>query len=293
MTSKPTSPRLGRGIAALLGTEAAGAGADAVGGTRRVPIEHLTPSALQPRQPMPADSLDELAASIRANGILQPLLARPKAGETSRYEIIAGERRWRAAQQAGLKELPVLVRQLSDREAVAAALVENLQRQDLNAIEEAEGYRRLITEFSLTQEQLSSHLGKSRSHVSNTLRLLNLPLAVLKDVRAGTLSAGHARALLAHPEPADAAQLVLSRGLNVRQTEALVARASERRPLPRPLDRPTRRSPHDLDTVALEHELSERTGVEVRLKDRGGRGTLWLRYTTLEQLDTIIARLSS
>jgi ParB family chromosome partitioning protein len=228
-------------------------------------------------------ALSELAESIRLRGILQPILARPTGSHAESYQIIAGERRWRAAQQAGLHEVPVFVRDMADGEAMAAALVENLQREDLNAIEEAEGYRRLLEEFGLTQERLGEAVGKSRSHVANVLRLLNLPASVQAAVKRGEISPGHARALLAHPEPEKAALSVIARGLNVRQTEALAqgrAAASDRPP------------PRDPDIVALERRLSERLGLRVDIAVQGTGGTLRIAYRSLDQLDSLITLLT-
>jgi ParB family chromosome partitioning protein len=245
------------------------------------------PSPYQPRGPIDPDSLADLVASVRARGILQPLLARPHPEEPERFQIIAGERRWRAAQEAGLHEVPALVRELSDAEAMAAALVENLQRQDLNAIEEAEGYRRLGDEFGMTQEALGEAVGKSRSHIANMIRLLNLPASIQGEVKRGTLSAGHARALLSHPEPEKAAMAVIARGLNVRQTEALVSARAETGEKPK--DRNEARDP---ETVALERELSERLGLRVEISFNGKGGAVRIHYRSLEQLDGLVALLA-
>ena len=280
MSAKEAGPRLGRGLAALLGDT----GPVVPGGVRSLPVESLQPSPFQPRGPMDQTALNELADSIRLRGILQPILARTLPGASDTYQIIAGERRWRAAQQAGLHEVPVFVRDMADSEAMAAALVENLQREDLNAIEEAEGYRRLLEEFGLTQEKLGDAVGKSRSHVANVLRLLNLPPSVQVALKRGELSAGHARALLAHPEPEKAALAVIARGLNVRQTEAL----AQGRPASG--DRP---APHrDVETLALERSLSERLGLRVELTPQGKGGSLRISYRSLDQLDGVIALLT-
>ena len=281
MSAKEGSPRLGRGLAALLGDPSPGAGSAPV---RALPVDRLEPSPFQPRQAMAPEALAELVESIRARGVLQPILARPTPGRADRYQIIAGERRWRAAQAAGLHEIPALVREMSDGDAMAAALVENLQRQDLNPVEEAEGYRRLIEEFGLTQERLGEAVGKSRSHVANTMRLLQLPSSVRAELQKGTLSAGHARALLAHPEPAKAALAVIARGLNVRQTEDL-SRSST------PARRPPK--PQDPETQAVARDLSERLGLKVDISfDGGGGGQVRIQYRSLDQLDGVITRLS-
>ncbi|MGI4943734.1 MAG: ParB/RepB/Spo0J family partition protein, partial [Janthinobacterium lividum] len=242
--------------------------------------ESLEPGPFQPRVAMAPDALAELVDSIRRQGVLQPILARPMPGFPQRYQIIAGERRWRAAQAAGLHEIPVLLRDLPDSEAMAAALVENLQRQDLNAIEEAEGYRRLSDEFGLTQEELGSAVGKSRSHVANLMRLLQLPPTVRAEVQNGALSAGHARALLTHPDPVKGALQVIARGLNVRQTEAMLQKRA--RPTPRP---------RDPETDALEKELSELLGLRVSISFDGKAGSVQIHYRNLDQLDGLVARL--
>ena len=287
MTAKQTSPRLGRGLAALLG-DAGGTAKppQTATGIKIVPIDLLEPSPFQPRGKIDPGALSDLVASIKARGILQPLLARPHPAQSGRYQIIAGERRWRASQEAGLHEIPVLVRDLTDAETMAAALVENLQRQDLNAIEEAEGYKRLFDEFHMTQEALAESIGKSRSHIANTLRLLNLPLTVRNEVKNGALSPGHARALLAHPEPEKAALAVISRGLNVRQTEALVGQKTSS-PTPQPGGKSK-----DPETEALERDLTERLGLKVDIAFDGKGGTIRLNYRSLDQLDGIVTLLS-
>lgn len=278
-TARPNPPRLGRGLAALFGD----AGSAVELEIRTLGISQLAPGPFQPRQAPDPSALEELTESIRARGILQPILARPDPDDPNRFQIIAGERRWRAAQAAGLDTVPVLIRALGDMEALAAALVENLQRQDLNAIEEAEGYRRLIDGFQMTQETLASAVGKSRSHVANTMRLLNLPGTIQAGVRAGHLSAGHARALLAHPEPERAALAVIAKGLNVRQTEALASSRSDSRG-----SRPARRDP---DLAGLEQELTDRLGLRVDIAAKGSSGTVRIAYRSLDQLDGIIALL--
>lgn len=286
MSSRDPGPRLGRGLAALLGETAPPPAAQQGDGIQSVPVELLKPGPFQPRTRIDASSLEELAGSIRARGILQPLLARPHPDEPGRYQLVAGERRWRAAQAAGLHELPVLVRDLADAEAMAAALVENLQRQDLDAIEEAEGYLRLIREFGMTQDELAQTVGKSRSHIANTLRLLNLPDAVKAEVRSGALSAGHARALLSHPEPEKAALAVIARGLNVRQTEAFVSRAEPTSEVPT-----ASHDPADAVTRAVERDLAERLGLRVQISFNGKAGTLRIHYRSLDQLDGLIELL--
>ncbi len=276
------NPRLGRGLAALLGEAvAAPTGADRTS----LPVTALEPGPFQPRTAIDPEALAELTASIRQQGVLQPILARPHPTDTGRFQIIAGERRWRASQAAGLHEIPVLVRALDDTEAMAAGLVENLQRQDLDPIEEAQGYRRLQDEYGLTQDSLGSLVGKSRSHVANTVRLLNLPEPVRVQVSGGALSAGHARALLLHPEPEAAARLVIARGLNVRQTEAMTAR--------RPAAAAAKPA-EDVERVALERQLSGMLGLSVRIQSGAGAGgTMHIAFRTLDQLDGLIDRLRS
>jgi ParB family chromosome partitioning protein len=270
-------PRLGMGLSALLGD------APAQATPRSLPIGAIVPGPFQPRVGMTETALADLAASIREHGVLQPILVRPKPGAAGEFEIIGGERRWRAAQIAQLHEVPVVIRDLGDRAALAAALVENLQREDLNALEEARGYRRLADEFGLSQEALGQAVGKSRSHVANTMRLLALPEKVQGFLSRGVLSAGHARALLASDDPLKLAEQVAARGMSVRQTEALVA-AGERKQ--------QRRETVDADTRAVERRLTERLGLSVRIAHRGGAGTLSISYRDLDQLDGLIRLLN-
>jgi ParB family chromosome partitioning protein len=274
------------GLSALLGhaPDAVSAPAERA---RMLPIEFLRPSALQPRRRFAEDDLAALAESIRHRGVMQPLLVRRSPNGSDLYEIVAGERRWRAAQIAGAHELPVVVHELSDRAALEVALLENVQRQDLSPLEEAEGYRRLIEEFEHTQEALASALGKSRSHIANLLRLLGLPPEVRTLLDRGELSAGHARALLGGRDPVGLAKVVVGRGLNVRQTEALV-RADGQRPPRRRL----RQAAKDANTRALERDLSSRLGLTVRLTPKRAGGTLQIAYHSLDQLEGLIRRLS-
>jgi len=274
--------QLGRGLAALFG-EAEGEAVAEPAMQRRVPIELIRPSAFQPRRRFAEDELDALAQSIREKGILQALLVRPIDGEDPAFELVAGERRWRAAQRVGMHEVPVIVRPLADFEALEIALVENLQREDLSALEEAEAYSRLMEEFGRTQGAMAEAVGKSRSHVANTLRLLSLPAPVRHRLDQGELSAGHARALLAAADPITLAAEVVRRGLNVRATEKLVQRRSEMR-------QPKRRL-RDADTVALERELSDRLGLRVTLEPKRRGGSLSLHYASLDQLDQILRLL--
>jgi ParB family transcriptional regulator, chromosome partitioning protein len=223
------------------------------------PIDLLEPNPYQPRAAIRMEPLGELVRSVRAHGILQPLLLRPHPSTTGRYQIVAGERRWRAAQAAGLHAVPALVRGLSDSDTAAAALVENLLREGLDPIEEAEGLARLMREFKHTQDAVADIIGKSRSHVANTLRLLNLPVGVQILVRAGQLTAGHARALVGHPAVADLAQRVIADGLSVRQTEALAAKAEK------PRDSTQAEPANSPDIVALERSLTEQLGLRVEI----------------------------
>jgi ParB family chromosome partitioning protein len=276
-------PRLGMGLSALMG-EAGATAAPPI--PRALPIEALEPGPFQPRGPIDQPQLEELAASIREHGILQPILVRPKPRTPNLFQIIGGERRWRAAQLARLHEVPVVIRELDDRAAMAAGLVENLQREDLNAVEEAEGYSRLTEQFGLTQDALGKAVGKSRSHVANTLRLLNLPAHVRGLLRDGHLTAGHARALLTAREPEKLADQIVARGLNVRQAEALAAG----RPPPAPRE-PAMRS-EDADIAALERSLTERLGLRVKIGRAGKGGTVTIAYRDLDQLDGLLSLLS-
>lgn len=277
---------LGRGLSALFG-EAAEEGEATVPGRnpRSLPIELLRPGQYQPRRHFDEEAIRNLVESVRERGVLQPLLVRPLPGTDAgaqTYEIIAGERRWRAAQLAGLHEVPVVVRSLTDREALEVALIENIQRQDLTPLEEAEGYQRLMGEFAHTQEDLARAVGKSRSHVANMLRLLGLPDAVKALVQDGSLSMGHARALLTAANPLELAKEVIRRGLSVRQTEQL-AKAG-----PLPARTPVPKAP---DTIALEQQLAADLGLKVKLATKGQAGTISIHYTSLDQLDGVLARL--
>lgn len=279
---------LGRGLSALLGDTPTPTREQASGdaGQRSLPITAIEPGPFQPRMAIDPTPLQELTDSIRAHGLLQPILVRPNPTKPGQYQIIGGERRWRAAQAVPLHEIPVVIRELDDRQAMAAALVENLQRQDLGALEEAEGYQRLIEEYGMTQEVLGQAVGKSRSHVANTLRLLGLPDRVRELLREGALTAGHARALLTAPDPVGLAMQVVDRGLNVRQTEAIAASkprtaTPERGPAPS----------QDREIAALERELSTHLGLRVAVKDDGGAGAVTIRYKNLDQLDGLIRLL--
>jgi ParB family chromosome partitioning protein len=286
MAKRDNSPRLGRGLAALLGDAAVQAKPQGAG-VRQIPLDLLEPNPFQPRTMIDPAALAELTHSVRAHGILQPLLVRPHPKSEDRFQIVAGERRWRAAGAAELHEVPALVQAMSDSEAAAIALIENLQRQDLNAIDEAEGYDRLLTQFGLTQEALGDAVGKSRSHIANTLRLLNLPASVKEAVRKGEISAGHARALLALPLPDAALREVIEKQLSVRQTEALANRPPRAMPPPGDGLTPGRGA----DAKALEVLLAEQLGLAARVTFDGQRGSVQLYYTNLEQLDDLLRRL--
>ena len=286
---------LGRGLSALMGEDAAvsvapapvDSASPAVEGLRRAPIELLKPNPDQPRRSFPQAELDELAGSIRDKGVIQPILVRADpSGEG--WQIVAGERRWRASQQARLSEVPIVVREMDDAEVLEVGIIENVQRQDLNPLDEARAYGLLITDFGRTQDAVAAVVGKSRSHVANMLRLLSLPDAVQLMLMDGELSAGHARALITAPDPAGLAEKVVREGLNVRQTEAL-ARQAQAGPKP---DKPRAAAPGgSADIAALEQDLSDALGLKASLADRNGKGELTLRYASLEQLDELCRRL--
>jgi ParB family chromosome partitioning protein len=284
---------LGRGISALLDEASAEAVAvAAVGaapGQRSLPIEQIRRNPDQPRRDFSEAEIEELADSIREKGVLQPILVRPAPGAPGEFQIVAGERRWRAAQRAGLHELPVVVREFDDRETMEIAIIENVQRADLNAIEEAFGYQALIERFGRTQEAVAQTVGKSRSHVANALRLLALPEAVQLELRAGRLTAGHARAIATAADPAALARQAIAQGLSVRATEAMARRAQNAGAV-KPKKKPTLLK--DADTRALEEDLGELLGVKVEIIDRDGAGEVRVTYATLEQLDDICRRLS-
>jgi ParB family transcriptional regulator, chromosome partitioning protein len=277
--------RLGRGLAALIGD--VGEAAPEVkfaGGPRRLPVAFLRPNPRNPRKSFDSGDLDDLASSIREKGVVQPLLVRLVAGSTDTYEIIAGERRWRAAQKVGLHEVPVLVHHANDKEALELAIIENVQREDLNPLEEALGYQQLIDDHAYTQAQLAEVIGKSRPHIANTLRLLKLPESVQAYLKSGELTAGHARALVTLADPESAARRIVEAGMSVREVEALAGAESERKS-------PPRRAEKDADTRALEKALSDAIGLGVTITHKSGAGEVRIRYSSLEQLDDICRRL--
>ena len=290
-------PGLGRGLSALLGEgerpdDSRPAGGHGTAGVRQLPVGSLVPHPGQPRRHFDEAALDDLAASIAARGLIQPIVVRPHGKE---YQIVAGERRWRAAQRARLHEVPVIVRELDDAETLEIALLENIQRQDLNAIEEADAYAKLIKEYGHTQEALAKLVHKSRSHVANLMRLLDLPPGVQKHVIDGAISMGHARALVNAPDPEALADRVIAKGLSVRETERLArdAKPGQGTPSTGPRDRRASSNPSaDADIAALEQQLGDVLGLHVRIAHTGPGGALTISYSSLDQLDMVCQRLS-
>jgi ParB family chromosome partitioning protein len=277
---------LGRGLSALLDeVDPEVAGAPTAGG--ETAIELIQPNPDQPRRHFSEAEIEELADSIRQKGVLQPILVRPAPHHPGRFEIVAGERRWRAAQQAGLSTMPTVVRELDDQQVLEIAIIENVQREDLNALEEAAAYKALIDRFGRTQENVARVVGKSRSHVANTLRLLQLPADIQDHVLAGRLSAGHARAIATSENATDLAERIVKAGMSVREAEDL-ARGGK------PGKTSVRKAglSKDADTLSLENDLSEVLGLDVVIVDRGGAGVLTISYKTLEQLDDLCRRLT-
>jgi len=283
---------LGRGLSALIGDPIAPEGdasaerAAPLAHDRDVPIESVHPNPDQPRRDFDRGELEDLANSIRSRGILQPLLVRA-AGDAGQYQIVAGERRWRAAQLAQLHEVPVIVRDYNDEEVLEIAIIENVQRADLNPVEEAAGYRQLIERFGHTQEQLAKALSKSRSHIANQIRLLALPEPVLDMLRRGELSAGHARAIITAPDPVRLAREIVKRGLSVRQAEKLARPAAAPKP-----GAAAKRPEKSADTVALEGDLSASLGMKVSIDHDGPGGRVTIRYSSLDDLDRLCQSLS-
>ena len=307
---KPKAARrsLGRGLGALLGdaaesyasldkavaarvvSEGGGSPADkeivTLKATRTAPIEHLHPGRFQPRRIFKEEALKDLAASIREKGVLQPIVVRKDKDNVGGYEIIAGERRWRASQLAGLHEVPILVRDMSDGEALEISIIENVQREDLSPIEEGDGYQRLIAEFGHTHEDLARIMGKSRAHISNTLRLLKLPDAVKAKIDAGELSAGHARAVLAAGGSEEVMEKILSEGMSVREAEALARESDVAK-----AKKPRVNAAKDPNMAALEREISAALGLKVTLNGKGESGSVVIHYQNLDQLDEVMKRL--
>jgi ParB family transcriptional regulator, chromosome partitioning protein len=285
MAGSTQKKRLVRGLATFIEGFEAG-DANEADGQRMVALSALKPSRFNPRRNFPEQQLEELAASIRERGLVQPLVVRRAEGESETYEIVAGERRWRAAQLAHLHEIPVVVRALTDKEAVEIAIIENVQREDLNAIEEGEGYGLLMDGHDYTQDDLAKVIGKSRSHLANTLRLLKLPESVQQLVRSGALSAGHARALIGRADAAALAERIVKEGLTVRQVEALTQGRGVIKA------KPDKRARGDADTRAAEAELKEALGLKVDIRGgKGETGELRIRYTTFDQLEDLRHRL--
>jgi ParB family transcriptional regulator, chromosome partitioning protein len=288
MNEKPS--RLGRGLAALIGdmTPIEGARiADSGSGQKRLPVEFIIANRANPRRDFDPEQLEELTASIREKGVMQPLLVRPSE-DPNIFEIIAGERRWRAAQRAGLHDVPVVIREVDDKEALELAIIENVQRVDLNPLEEAQGYGQLIEQFDYTQNDLANVIGKSRSHVANTLRLLKLPQDVRDMLARGELTAGHARTLITADDPAAVARQIVGGGLSVREAEALSQRGSA----PKKKTSSSLLDGKDADTMALEKQLSDVLGLSVSINHQDNGGKLEIRYRTLEQLDGICMKLT-
>ena len=302
-TAKPAAgkPRgLGRGLSSLLGDAGVAAGnaggaasgtgeASALSGLTELPIEWINSGPWQPRRRFDTDSLAELAESIRSKGLVQPVLVRPRAGTANRYELIAGERRWRAAQMAQLHNIPAIIRDLGDEEAYELALIENIQRADLSAIEEAEGYRQLIDSFGYTQEQLSEIIGKSRSHIANLMRLLGLPEEVRDMIVDGRLTMGQARPLIGQEECVALARQIADRGLSARQAEALVAKPPQRKAGGSP--KPAKSA--DLENVEAMLRGKLGLGLDIDWNEKNGTGKMTIRFATLEQMDGVMAKLMS
>jgi ParB family transcriptional regulator, chromosome partitioning protein len=276
--------RLGRGLAALIGDDVAEETVVAdVRSLKHVPIDMIRANPLNPRKHFAEDDLESLAQSLRDKGLLQPIVVRPAS--TGGYEIVAGERRWRAAQRAAIHDVPVLIRELDDRETLEIALIENVQRADLNPLEEARAYKQLIDQYGYTQQQLAGSIGKSRSHIANTLRLQTLPESVLTHIEKGILSAGHARTLVATESPQELAEKIISLGLSVRQAEDLTRGAGPKSKKPAPII--------DADTRAMQKSLSEALGLAVTIQHKGESGQVTITYKSLEQLDEIARRLTA
>jgi ParB family transcriptional regulator, chromosome partitioning protein len=287
MVEDAARSRLGRGLAALIGDVEGTPGGARARNQRRVPIEFLKPNPRNPRRVFADAELEELAQSLRERGMIQPIVVRTVRGVADSFEIIAGERRWRAAQRASLHEIPIVVLEVSDAEALELAIIENVQRADLNPLEEATGYQSLSAEFSHSQDDIAQIVGKSRSHIANTLRLLRLPETVKSYINAGKLSAGHARALVNMADPESVARDIVERGLNVREVEAIGqqrAQAAGKKLRARVIK--------DADTAALEKRVSDALGLNVSVDHRGKGGTVHIKYRDLDQLDEVLRRLS-
>lgn len=290
--AEETRPRLGRGLAALIGDSAPEPSSrQPSGGQKRIPIEFIRPNPRNPRRSFDDEQLTELADSIREKGVIQPILVRANPRTADAYEIIAGERRWRAAQRAGVHDVPVVIIEADDKQALELAIIENVQRSDLNAIEEALGYEQLAGEYSYSQSDLAKIIGKSRSHIANTMRLLKLPASVHDLVKDGLISAGHARALLAVEDPESVAKRIISEGLTVRDVENIGQERAKQAPV---RSASAKSQPQkDADTRALEKALTDVLGLHVEINHSGEAGEVVIRYASLEQLDALCQRLKS
>jgi ParB family transcriptional regulator, chromosome partitioning protein len=293
MAEEGTRSRLGRGLAALIGDVGEESSVERPRAQRRLPTSALRPNARNPRRSFAAAELEELAASLRERGIIQPIVVRSLRGVPDGYEIIAGERRWRAAQRAGLHEVPVVIIEATDAEALQLAIIENVQRADLNPLEEAEGYRALMEEFHNSQEEIAKIVGKSRSYIANTLRLLKLPDAVKAYIQDGKLTAGHARMLIGEANAKQLAQDIVARDLNVREVEAMARERAHKSGKKQTNGRRAHgAAAKDADTLAAEKRLTDALGLTVSIDQRrGGGGTLSIRYRDFDQLDDVIQRL--
>ena len=304
MTSTDKNRRLGRGLSALLGeveTEdyAAPDGGDAPAsaprsrdGVRTLPIELIRPNPDQPRKTITESELEALSESIAEKGVVQPILVRPIKGEGEAYEIVAGERRWRAAQKARLHDIPALVRELTDKETLEIGIVENVQRSDLNPVEEAHAYRQLIDRFGHTQDDVARAVSKSRSHVANMVRLLALPEAVLTSLASGEISTGHARAIATAPDPEALLRIIVEKGLSVREAERLARDAQSVKAADSKAGKASKPGDKDADTRALESDVTARLGLSVDIRHGSKGGEIRVQYKTLEQLDDVCRRLS-
>jgi ParB family chromosome partitioning protein len=287
MADEAARSRLGRGLAALIGDDETPP-LERTRSQRKVPIESLRPNPRNPRRDFADEELNELVESVRQRGIIQPIVVRPIAGAADVYEIIAGERRWRAAQRAGLHDVPIVALEVGDAQSLELAIIENVQRTDLNPLEEAAGYQALMDEFGHDQEGVARIVGKSRSHVANTVRLLKLSEPVKAYVRSGKLQAGHARMLVGQPNAAELAEMIVARGLNVRQVERLAREDGKKQVRAM---QPPRRGGKDADTIALEKRVSDALGLQVSVDHRGSWGVLHIHYRDLDQLDEVLRRL--
>lgn len=293
--AEESRPRLGRGLAALIGDSAPEQPSVRAPSTgqKRVPIEFIRPNPRNPRRTFDDENLTELSDSIKEKGVIQPIIVRANARTADAYEIIAGERRWRAAQKAGIHEVPVVIVEADDKQALEIAIIENVQRSDLNAIEEALGYEQLATEYSYSHSDLAKIIGKSRSYIANTLRLLKLPPSVHRMLKEGFLSAGHARALLALEDAESVAKRIVAEGLTVRDVEKLANAPGKSSAQTKKVDSAKPKSPKDADTRALEKALNDVLGMNVEISHQGESGSVTIYYASLEQLDALCQRLKS